>query len=80
METDRYEISKYRVVVPNIWGAGILSFIETPDVYGAPSNLSSIGRYVLTLDIFEPLAQDREGKFNWQIRQTSMLSRLSLNC
>ena len=55
MEVDGPDISKYGVVVPNRSGAGIAGLVEKPDASNAPSNLASIGRYVLTPDIFETL-------------------------
>ena len=55
MEVDGPEISKYGVVVPNVAGKGIAGLVEKPDAKVAPSNLASIGRYVLTPDIFETL-------------------------
>jgi UTP--glucose-1-phosphate uridylyltransferase len=55
MEVDGPDISKYGVVVPNGLGAGIAGLIEKPDASEAPSNLASIGRYVLTPDIFDTL-------------------------
>ncbi len=55
MEVNGPDISKYGVVVPNCTGAGISGLIEKPDPRKAPSNLASIGRYVLTPDIFKTL-------------------------
>ena len=55
MEVDGPDISKYGVVVPNEAGGGIAGLVEKPDASDAPSNLASIGRYVLTPDIFETL-------------------------
>jgi UTP--glucose-1-phosphate uridylyltransferase len=55
MEVDGPDISKYGVVVPNNSGAGIAGLIEKPDANDAPSNLASIGRYVLTPAIFDTL-------------------------
>ena len=55
MEVDELDISKYGVVVPNRSGAGIAGLVEKPEVNDAPSNLASIGRYVLTPDIFDTL-------------------------
>ena len=55
MEVDGPDISKYGVVVPNGSGAGISGLVEKPLANDAPSNLASIGRYVLTPDIFETL-------------------------
>jgi UTP--glucose-1-phosphate uridylyltransferase len=42
-------------VVPNVSGAGNVGLVEKPDAHDAPSNLASIGRYVLTPDIFNTL-------------------------
>jgi UTP--glucose-1-phosphate uridylyltransferase len=55
MEVDGPDISKYGVVVINGSGDGIAGLVEKPDAGEAPSNLASIGRYVLTPDIFETL-------------------------
>jgi UTP--glucose-1-phosphate uridylyltransferase len=41
--------------VPNRQGFGVVGLVEKPDLDKAPSNLASIGRYVLTPDIFETL-------------------------
>jgi UTP--glucose-1-phosphate uridylyltransferase len=55
MEVDGPDISKYGVVVPNGAGESIAGLVEKPDVDDAPSNLASIGRYILTPDFFETL-------------------------
>ena len=55
IEVDGPDISKYGVVVPNGAGVGIAGLVEKPDANVAPSNLASIGRYVLVPDIFETL-------------------------
>ena len=55
MEVDGPDISKYGVVVPNGSSAGIAGLVEKPNSSDAPSNLASIGRYILTSDIFKTL-------------------------
>ena len=55
MEVHGPDISKYGVIVPNSSGSGIAGLIEKPEIDIAPSNLVSIGRYVLTPDIFDNL-------------------------
>ena len=55
MQVDGPDISKYGVVVPDGSGAGIVGLVEKPDANDAPSNLASIGRYVLKPDIFDTL-------------------------
>ena len=57
MEVKDSDISKYGVVVPNVSSDGISGLIEKPKIDEAPSNLASIGRYVLTSDIFEILRE-----------------------
>ena len=61
MEVNGPDISKYGVVVPNESGSGIAGLIEKPDAHDAPSNMASIGRYVLTPDIFETLRGIKAG-------------------
>lgn len=55
MEVDGPEISNYGVVVPDKGGTGIIGLTEKPKLENAPSKLASIGRYVLTSDIFDIL-------------------------
>ena len=55
MKVDGPDISKYGVIVPNGAGTDIAGLVEKPEATTAPSNLASIGRYVLTPDIFETL-------------------------
>jgi UTP--glucose-1-phosphate uridylyltransferase len=61
MEVDGPDISKYGVVVPNGSGDGIVGLVEKPTASEAPSNLASIGRYVLTPDFFDTLRGLRAG-------------------
>ena len=61
MEVDGPDISKYWVVVPNGAVAGIAGLVEKPDASDSPSNLASIGRYVLTPDIFDTLRGFKAG-------------------
>jgi UTP--glucose-1-phosphate uridylyltransferase len=61
MEVDGPEISQYGVVVPSVSGAGIVGLVEKPTASEAPSNLASIGRYVLTPDFFDTLRGLRAG-------------------
>ena len=61
IEVNGPEISQYGVVVPNGSGAGISGLVEKPDADKAPSNLVSIGRYVLTPDIFDIIRNQPAG-------------------
>jgi UTP--glucose-1-phosphate uridylyltransferase len=55
MEVNGPEIAKYGVIVPSTSALEIAGLVEKPDAREAPSNLASIGRYVLTHDIFATL-------------------------
>lgn len=55
MEVDGPNISQYGVVIPGDDNKGISGLVEKPIYTEAPSKLASIGRYVLTQDIFEIL-------------------------
>jgi len=64
MEMPPDEISNYGVVDPEPAGDDIVrmkGFVEKPPADRAPSNLGSIGRYVLTPDVFEALGRTTPG-------------------
>ena len=61
MEVDGPDISKYGVVAPSKVPGGVAGLIEKPAAPDAPSNLASIGRYVLTPDIFDILRNQQPG-------------------
>ena len=61
MEVNGPEISKYGVVVPSNSGKGISGLVEKPTYEKAPTNLASIGRYVLRPDIFDILRNIPKG-------------------
>ena len=55
MKVDGPEISNYGAVVPHKGGTGIIGLNEKPKLEDASSKLASIGRYILTADIFDIL-------------------------
>ena len=55
MPVDEAYISQYGVIIPSADGHGVIGLVEKPRQDEAPSNLASIGRYVLTSDIFVSL-------------------------
>ena len=55
MQVDEAYISQYGVIIPSSDAHGVLGVVEKPRQDEAPSNLASIGRYVLTSDIFDLL-------------------------
>ena len=52
---DEANISQYGVIIPSSDGHGVLGVVEKPRQDEAPSNLASIGRYILTPAIFDTL-------------------------
>ncbi|MDB9877757.1 UTP--glucose-1-phosphate uridylyltransferase GalU [Amylibacter sp.] len=61
MKVNGPNISKYGVIVSNNETGSITGLIEKPNFENAPSNLASIGRYVLTPDIFDILRNQSIG-------------------
>lgn len=61
MEVDGPTISNYGVVVPNVEPGSVAGLVEKPDADKITSNLASIGRYVLTPDIFDILRNQPAG-------------------
>ena len=73
MEVDGPDISKYGVIVPNNETGLVAGIIEKPDFENAPSDLASIGRYVLTPDIFDILRKQSIG-FGDEIQLTDSIN------
>ena len=61
MKVNGPDISKYGVIVPNSETGLVAGIIEKPNFKDAPSNLASIGRYILTPDIFDILRNQSVG-------------------
>jgi len=61
MKVDGPDISRYGVIVPNNKTGLVSGLVEKPNFENAPSNLASIGRYVLTPDIFDILRNQSIG-------------------
>lgn len=61
MEVNGPDISKYGVVQPGMTPGSVAGLVEKPAAENAPSNLASIGRYVLTNDIFDILRDQPAG-------------------
>ena len=73
MPVDEAYISQYGVVIPSADGGGVIGLIEKPRQDEAPSNLASIGRYVLPPDIFDTIRALPEGS-NGEIQLTDALN------
>ena len=61
MRVEGEEISRYGVVVPGSRNGDVAGLLEKPSFADAPSDLASIGRYVLTPDIFDVLRGQAAG-------------------
>ena len=78
MKVDGPDISKYGVIVPNNETGLVAGIIEKPDFEIAPSDLASIGRYVLTPDIFDILRKQSIG-FGDEIQLTDSINVQACN-
>ena len=77
---EKSEVNKYGIVDPaDASEKGrlhrIAGLVEKPSVEEAPSNLAILGRYIITPDIFDILAQQPPGK-NGEIQLTDALNTL----
>ena len=61
MDVDGPDIAKYGVVKPGAVPGAVAGLIEKPTVAEAPSNMASIGRYVLPAEIFAVLRDQPPG-------------------
>ena len=73
MEVDKSEVSKYGIISPSLNSNAVLSMVEKPKINEAPSNLASIGRYILTPDIFSILRELKPG-FGNEIQLTDAIN------
>ncbi|MDA9781141.1 UTP--glucose-1-phosphate uridylyltransferase GalU [Amylibacter sp.] len=78
MKVNGPDISKYGVVVPNDKTGSVSGLIEKPDFKNAPSNLASIGRYILTPDIFAILKDQTIGVSN-EIQLADSINTQAIN-
>ena len=61
MKVNGPDISNYGVLLPGSEPGAVAGLIEKPELDEAPSNSASIGRYVLTPDIFDIIRNQRVG-------------------
>jgi UTP--glucose-1-phosphate uridylyltransferase len=78
MEVNGPEISNYGVIIPNNETGLVAGLIEKPKFENAPSNLASIGRYILTPDIFDILKNQSVG-FAGEIQIADAINTQALN-
>ena len=79
MEVPEDQVHKYGVISGKEIEDGLYkidNMVEKPDAKDAPSNLAIIGRYILTPDIFDAIAQTKPGK-NGEIQITDALMYLA---
>lgn len=61
VEVAKEHIDKYGIIQPGNTPGSVLGMVEKPSAENAPSNLASIGRYVLEGDIFDHLRDLKPG-------------------
>ena len=76
MEVDGPQISDYGVVKLDGSSGKVIGLVEKPDFANAPSNLASIGRYILIPDVFEVLEGLVKGKNN-EIQLADALNKMA---
>ena len=78
MEVNGPDISNYGVVDLHHDFSNVLGLVEKPNAVEAPSNFASIGRYVLTPDIFEILRDQPAGN-NGEIQLSDAINTQAAN-
>ena len=78
MQIDGADISKYGVLIPDNEPGSVRGLVEKPSAVDAPSNLASIGRYVLTPDIFDILRNQSTG-VGGEIQLADAIDQQALN-
>jgi len=78
IEVDQRNVSKYGIIDPEPNTKGVRGLIEKPSLDRAPSNLASIGRYLLTAEIFQILENQQPGYGN-EIQLADSLNQMAIN-
>ena len=77
MEIEEKEVSNYGIIVPGKKPYAVKGLKEKPKVLQAPSNLASIGRYVLNHKIFGILRKQNAG-FGGEIQLADAIDKYSI--
>ena len=78
MKVHKKDISKYGIINPGNTTKSVKGLIEKPKLVDAPSNLASIGRYVLDSSIFETLREQQPGYGN-EIQLADSINKMAIN-
>ena len=78
MKVHERDISKYGIIDPGDTKESVKGLIEKPKLDYAPSNLASIGRYVLEPSIFETLSKQEPGHGN-EIQLADSINKKAIN-
>ena len=78
MEVNGPDISKYGVIQSDTDTGFITGLVEKPDFKNAPSNQASIGRYILTPDIFDILKRQPIG-IEGEVQLADAINSLAAN-
>ena len=79
MEVPDHKVSNYGIIQGEEFGSGqyrVRGVVEKPTLSNAPSNLAIVGRYVLTPDVFDLLAETKPGH-GGEIQLTDALQTLA---
>lgn len=64
LQVNKSEVTKYGILIPGDGESSVGGIVEKPNQEDAPSNLASIGRYLLSPDLFKILGDIQPGKNN----------------
>ena len=78
MKVHKKDISRYGIIDPGTDKGSVKGLIEKPKLDSAPSNLASIGRYVLEPSIFETLRTQEPGYGN-EIQLADSINKMAIN-
>ena len=78
MKVHKRDISKYGIIDPGDIKKSVKGLIEKPNSDDAPSNLASIGRYVLDSNIFKTLRKQEPGYGN-EIQLADSINKMAIN-
>ena len=76
MEINGPEISRFGVVTPGAEPRSVAHLVEKPEMHAAQSNLASIGRYVLTSEVFDILRRQAPG-YGGEIQLADALNEMA---
>ena len=76
LQVSKDEVTKYGILIPGLDKGSVSGIVEKPSEEDAPSNFASIGRYLLTPEIFDILRDLEPGRNN-EIQLVDAIHRIA---